>query len=220
MPAILHLPELGFLLQQPNLTMPPPLPSRQLGHHLGDPTARVNLSAYLDYMCPFSKKAYATLRNKVAPHYKDKSFRFIFYHQVQPWHPQSVLTHEAGLAVSISAGEEAFWKFSDVLYERQEEFVDMNVADKTRNQINEGLAAIAAEVGASKEAVLGLLSLASNAGTNPASNIAKELKFEIKHARTMGIHVSPTTAINDVLFDSSSSWGLEEWKEVLDPLVG
>ena len=48
----------------------------------------------------------------------------------------------------------------------------------------------------------------------------QELKFEIKHARTMGIHVSPTTAINDVLFDSSSSWGLEEWKEVLDPLVG
>ena len=34
--------------------------------------------------CPFSKKAYATLRKQVVPHYKDKSFRFIFYHQVQP----------------------------------------------------------------------------------------------------------------------------------------
>jgi hypothetical protein len=48
----------------------------------------------------------------------------------------------------------------------------------------------------------------------------QELKFEIKHARHMGIHVSPTTAINDVIFDSSSSWGLPEWKEVLDPLLG
>ncbi len=47
----------------------------------------------------------------------------------------------------------------------------------------------------------------------------QELKFEIKHARTMGIHVSPTTAINDVIFDSSSSWGLAEWQEVLDPLL-
>ena len=34
--------------------------------------------------CPFSKKAYAMLRKQVVPHYKDKSFRFIFYHQVQP----------------------------------------------------------------------------------------------------------------------------------------
>ncbi len=47
----------------------------------------------------------------------------------------------------------------------------------------------------------------------------QELKFEIKHARTMGIHVSPTTAINDVIFDSSSSWGLAEWQEILDPLL-
>ncbi len=36
------------------------------------------------------------------------------------WHPQSVLTHEAGLAVSRTAGEDTFWKFSDVLFEKQE----------------------------------------------------------------------------------------------------
>jgi len=47
----------------------------------------------------------------------------------------------------------------------------------------------------------------------------QELKWEVRHARMMGIHVSPTTAINDILFESSSSWGLGEWKEVLDPLL-
>ncbi len=36
------------------------------------------------------------------------------------WHPQSTMTHEAGLAVSRTAGEEVFWKFSDVLFEKQE----------------------------------------------------------------------------------------------------
>jgi hypothetical protein len=30
------------------------------------------------------------------------------------------MTHEAGLAVSRTAGEEVFWKFSDVLFEKQE----------------------------------------------------------------------------------------------------
>jgi hypothetical protein len=34
--------------------------------------------------CPYSKKAYATFRKEVVPHYKGKSFSFIFYHQVQP----------------------------------------------------------------------------------------------------------------------------------------
>ena len=66
----------------------------------------------------------------------------------------------------------------------------MNVADKTRNQINEGLAAIAAEVGASKEAVLGLLSLASNAGTNPASNIAKVARrYRALIIPSRGLHI-------------------------------
>ena len=31
-----------------------------------------------------------------------------------------MLTHEAGLAVSRTAGEDTFWKFSDVLFENQE----------------------------------------------------------------------------------------------------
>lgn len=39
-------------------------------------------------------------------------------------------------------------------------------------QICEDLATLAAGVGASKEAVLGLLALAQGAGDNPASNIA------------------------------------------------
>jgi len=47
----------------------------------------------------------------------------------------------------------------------------MAVADMTRTQICENLADLAAGVGASKEAVLGLLALAKADNTNPASNI-------------------------------------------------
>ena len=46
----------------------------------------------------------------------------------------------------------------------------------------------------------------------------QELKFSIKFARQNGIHVSPTTMLNGLVFDSSSSWGLEDFKKVLDPL--
>jgi len=47
---------------------------------------------------------------------------------------------------------------------------------------------------------------------------SQPLKFHTKFARQNGIHVTPTTMINGLIFDSSSSWGLSEWKEVLDPL--
>jgi hypothetical protein len=69
-------------------------------------------------VCPFSTKHYVTLRNVVLPAYQARSFKYVFYHQVQPWHPQSVQTHEAAIAVSKVAGEEAFWKYSDILMER------------------------------------------------------------------------------------------------------
>ena len=34
--------------------------------------------------CPYSKKTFTAIRKQVAPHYRDKSFRFVFHHQVQP----------------------------------------------------------------------------------------------------------------------------------------
>lgn len=34
--------------------------------------------------CPFSAKAYKTLRQQVYPKYQDKSFNITIYHMVQP----------------------------------------------------------------------------------------------------------------------------------------
>jgi len=51
------------------------------------------------------------------------------------WHPQSTMTHEAGLAVARLGGEGAFWRFSDALYERQAEFYDEAVWDMSRRQV-------------------------------------------------------------------------------------
>ncbi len=51
------------------------------------------------------------------------------------WHPQSTMTHEAGLAVARLGGEGAFWRFSDALYERQADFFDEAVWDMSRRQV-------------------------------------------------------------------------------------
>lgn len=74
------------------------------------------IELYLDYVCPYSLKLYNTLYHSVFPALSKQSppkVEFIFRQQIQPWHPASTLTHEAGVAV-VRVKPEKFWEFSAV----------------------------------------------------------------------------------------------------------
>lgn len=172
--------------------------------------ATIVIEAALCLICPFSKKAWNTMK-LVSSHYGDKvEFRKIDW--VQVWHPQSYLLASSAAAVELLNGYDSWYKFTDELYGRFDEFVDEKVFDLTINQIMDKLATIANKtVGIDKSAVL-------QAMTDGSSQ--KIIKYHTKYGRQQGLHVSPTFLINGLIFsDASSSWTLEEWKQVLDPLV-
>ena len=200
--------------------MGPPLPSRELGHVAGGESASVTVAAWLDYACPFSGKFYKTFTEQVLPHYGD-AVKFVVYHQVQPWHPQSTMLHEAAIAVTMVGGEDAFWKFSTALYASQTDFFDANVYDKSRTQIYRELAALAAaSAGVSEADVMSKLERVVEEGSlNTGNATTQTLKFHVKLGRQTGIHVSPTTTLNGMVCDTSSGWTLDQWKEFLDPHV-
>ena len=200
--------------------MGPPLPSRELGHVAGGESASVTVAAWLDYACPFSAKFYKTFTEQVLPHYGD-AVKFVVYHQVQPWHPQSTLLHEAAIAVTMVGGEDAFWKFSTALYASQTDFFDANVYDKSRTQIYRELAALArASADVSEADVMSKLERVAEEGSlNTGNATTQTLKFHVKLGRQTGIHVSPTTTLNGMVCDTSSGWTLDQWKEFLDPHV-
>ena len=102
----------------------------------------MTVGAWLDYACPFSAKFHETFVEKVLPHHGD-DVRLLVYHQVQPWHPQSTMLHEAAIAVADVGGNDAFWKFSSALYATQTDFFDANAWGKSRAQIYDELAALA-----------------------------------------------------------------------------
>jgi protein-disulfide isomerase len=52
---------------------------------------------------------------------------------------------------------------------------------------------------------------------NTGNACTQELKFHVKLGRQTGIHVSPTTLLNGMICDTSSSWSLDQWMEFLDP---
>lgn len=184
-----------------------------LGHRAGSNVAKTVVEIYLDYCCPFSKKAYFTMVKDVVPYFNENhkdTLQFVFRHQVQPWHPQSSYTHEAGLAVE-RVDSSKFFDFSSVLFENQEMFNDANTLNKTRAEIYNSLADLAESVGVDKSKFLELLKL-----TDGGNSVTPDMKWFLKVSRQNSIHVSPTVLVNGLIDNSaSSSWTLDNWKELL-----
>ncbi|KAI9731539.1 MAG: hypothetical protein M1834_004659 [Cirrosporium novae-zelandiae] len=185
------------------------------------------LEIYLDYVCPYSAKLFKTLFTSVLPKISKKqsqNLSVIFRHQIQPWHPSSILAHESGVAVQRIASEK-FWEYSAALFEHQTEYFDVNVVRESRNDTYRRLAMLAKEsVGVSEEDIFGLLEVPDKPGDggtlNVGNKVTDDLKFLIKAARAMSVHVSPTVFFDGVEEKSiSSGWTAEQWEEWLQKNV-
>ncbi|OBT69904.1 hypothetical protein VE03_00598 [Pseudogymnoascus sp. 23342-1-I1] len=192
------------------------------------------LEVYFDYVCPFSKKQFETIYEKVFPIIKTKytgRINVVFRQQVQPWHPSSTLVHEAAVA-ALRLDPTAFWAYSAVLFKHQTEFFDVNVVNETRNQTYRRLAKLYGALGASgpgthqadEEKLYELLVLGEKAGEGGALNIGNkvtdDLKLLIKLGRQTGIHVSPTVLWDGLVDNSiSSSWTVEQWDKYFEEKV-
>lgn len=182
------------------------------------------LEFYLDYVCPYSAKQFKTFYEQVVPLITEKfhtpGVTVFFRQQIQPWHPSSTLTHEAGVAVGRLAPEK-FWEFSKVLFERQKEYFDVNVVNETRNETYKRLAKLAAEVTGIDEAKFyGLLVISDkpgeDGGLNTGNKVTDDLKYFVKANRMTGVHVTPTVVFDGTEERSiSSSWTVEQWGEWL-----
>lgn len=123
-------------------------------------------------------KTFYTLRPKISQQYSSK-LQVIFRLHIQPWHPSSTLTHEAGAAV-LRLAPDKFWDFSAVLFERQTEFFDVSVVNDTRNKTYERLAKLAGSVGVDEQKLLDLLKIPEQPGDNGALNTGNQVTNDIK----------------------------------------
>jgi predicted DsbA family dithiol-disulfide isomerase len=192
------------------------------------PSTTHTLEFYLDYVCPFSAKQFNTILNSIKPLVEENprwasNLTIIFRQQVQPWHPSSTLVHEAGLAV-LQLAPAKFWDFSRALFDDQKSYFDVNVVNETRNATYRRLADLAGTVGLNKNEVYNLLAIPEKAGDDGALNagngVTADLKLITKMNRLIGVHVSPTAVFDGVVYDTSSSWGKDEWKEWLTKNLG
>ena len=158
-----------------------------------------------------------TLEPMIAQRYGSR-LRVIFRQHIQPWHPSSTLTHEAGAAI-LRVAPERFWDFSAALFKHQADFFDISVVHETRNKTYERLANIASTVGVDEKKVLDLLTISETPGDdgqlNSGNQVTNDIKWMVKVSislvahwdyllssnttkadRVVGVHVSPTIFFN------------------------
>ncbi|KEF54330.1 uncharacterized protein A1O9_09496 [Exophiala aquamarina CBS 119918] len=202
----------------------PPKFSGQLLTTATNSQAKHTIELYLDYVCPFSAKIFKTFYTEVQPviekQYASPGVRVIFRQQIQPWHPSSTLTHEAGAAV-LRTAPQSFWAFSEKLFEEQKEYFDVNVVNESRNDTYKRLAKLAGSVdGIDEKTIYDLLVVSDQPGPDGSLNIGNkvtdDVKFQVKANRVTGVHVTPTVLFNGVEERSiGSSWTVEQWEEWL-----
>ncbi|KAI8321517.1 hypothetical protein GQ54DRAFT_261627 [Martensiomyces pterosporus] len=179
------------------------------------------LEVFLDYTCPFSARMWRTLTGQVLPYLRAEhpSVSVIFRHQVQPWHPNSTLLHEASLAAE-KINPDSFELYSSALFDHQAEYFDEATIDKTRTELYQKLSALAVSTNAvdDTQSMLQLLDIQAGEPRNAGNAVTSDLKYHIRLARAQGIHVSPTVVFDGIRDDGvSSSWTLEQWNAWLEP---
>lgn len=172
----------------------------------GDP--KVNVELFLDYNCPFSAKLFKKFNNELFPILKqrkiDDKLNFTFINVIQPWHHlNSGASHEVALAVA-QAYPDQFWKFSSVLFNHITEFYDTELYEVTRKQLYAKLIKLAVDNldSIDPKVLWDLVEIKPSPDGEPhnsGNKVGADVKYFTRYHRTLGVHVTPTVAVNGII---------------------
>ena len=92
------------------------LPVAPDDHIRGDKTAQIALIEYSDFECPFCKRFHSTAQ-QVVDEYAGQVM-WVYRHFPLVFHQNALLEAEASECAAELAGNEGFWKYADMIYER------------------------------------------------------------------------------------------------------
>lgn len=120
-------------------------------HFRGNEKAKVVMIEYSDYECPYCNKFHPTMIELLKKYPND--IAWVYRHFPLSFHPNAQPLAEASECVATYAGNEAFWKFSDKVYEKMADgsIYGTNVENKKVSE--EMILSLANEAGANRNQV-------------------------------------------------------------------
>jgi protein-disulfide isomerase len=169
-------------------------------HIRGNKNAKVTLIEYSDYECPYCKNFEATI-TEIMNTYSDK-IRLVYRHYPLSFHANAEKEAEASECVAEIGGNDAFWKFSDTIYQR-------TTSNGTGFALD-ALGPLAAEVGVDQQKFQSCLD---------SGKYAKLVKDSISEGQGAGVQGTPSTFVVDSKGNSELIVGaqpIDSFKTVID----
>ncbi|MGF1496363.1 MAG: DsbA family protein [Elainellaceae cyanobacterium] len=188
-----------------------PIPGRPVGYRKGQCDAPVQVIAFVDVECPFSKKAWSTLL-ALRDHYQPDQVGITICPTILCDHRQSWDLQKAAVWVADRNGD-TFWNFLSFLYERQEKFANEAFDDRTRLDLYQLIDGFLTEFTGKP--------VDGNVGDRLSQDgIVTAAKEPVRLAIAQGIWSTPTFFINGgEAGQLSSSSSLADWQQIIDPLL-
>jgi len=138
-------------------------------HVRGNPNAPIVLVEYSDYDCPFCKNFHETMNRVMSAYGTDGQVAWVYRHfPLQQLHPSAPVIAQASECVAEIGGNDAFWKFTDLVFGERGTNEQTNTARLEEFAVSSGVGASAykgcMESGHTKELVEADLTDAINAG--------------------------------------------------------
>lgn len=103
-------------------------PVTEADHILGNPNAPIMIVEYSDFDCPFCKNFHETMQQVMAEYGKDGKVAWVYRHfPLAQLHPNAPKIAEASECVASLGGNDAFWKFSDLIFGEREINAQTNI---------------------------------------------------------------------------------------------
>jgi len=189
--------------------VPIPIPRRPSGYVKGAANALLQVEAFIDIQCPFSKKSWPTLLAVSDHHGPDKVQLRVQLISLAS-HRQSWDVTRAIFAVA-GPDSELFFPLATFLYQRQEQFFNGPFMERTQLDLYDLIVRLLTEYGYQTD---------RTALIKRIESVSDAAKIPPHIALSRGVWSTPTFFINGAEVTTLGSKStLEDWNNILEPLL-
>lgn len=158
---------------------------------MGPENAPITIIEFSDYQCPFCARAEPLIHDALKA-YPEKT-RFVYKHfPLESIHPQAMAAAQAAVAAQKQG---KFWEMHEILFKNQRALQDDKLVEYAK-QLGLDVDKFKADM--------------------KSEEVQKQVRDDMRLARTAGVRGTPTIFVNGKLLRNRSSEG---FKEMIDPLV-